>query len=411
MSINNQRFLEGCFEMDFLAISMEIVKGMGLFFIHPLFYLLVFFSLFLGYRRVQRERMNFHTRVYDVVDDFIHPLIPSIFAGIALSLVIVGLGIVIPIGVIALFAVVHFLVLFTGQARWLSPAYTGSLTLLIALVLPSFETGIAIIDRWIAEIYATHLGSLAVLVGVLILIEGILIYNNGHAHSSPKLLKSKRGKTVGGHEAHRLWIIPGLFLLPNGGIPTSEFWPLIATDYSHIGFIAVPFAIGFQQVIRSTLPAHAIINYGKRVILVGLVVIILSSVSLFYAIFVPIVAVVALLLRELIAMAQRLQEEKETNMYTERENGLVILGVIPHSPAAKMNVKIGEVITKVNGVSVKTSQQFYEALQQNSAFCKLEIIDENGEIRFGQTALYDGEHYQVGLLFVQQETINDEKAM
>ncbi len=397
--------------MDFLAISLEIIKGIGFFFLHPLFYLLVFFSLFLGYRRVQRERMNFHTRVYDVVDDFLHPLMPGIMAGFALSIVIVGLGIVIPLGVIALFAVVQFLLLLTGQARWLSPAYTGSLTLLIALVLPKIHTGMTLLDRWFAEIYTVDLGGLAVLVGLLILIEGFLIYKNGHAHTSPKLLKSKRGKTVGGHEAHRLWILPGLFLLPSGGIATSEFWPIIATDYSQIGFIAIPFAVGFQQVIRSTLPVHAIMNYGKRVILVGIVVAALSTASLFYPIFIPVAAIIALLLRESIAIAQRLQEERETNMYTERQNGLVILGVIPHSPAAKMNVQVGEVVTKVNGISVKTSQQFYEALQQNSAFCKLEIIDGNGEVRFGQTALYDGEHYQVGLLFVQKEMSKDEQAI
>lgn len=392
--------------MDFYAIGIELLKGIGLFFLHPLFYILVLFSLFLGYKRVQKERRDFQTRVYDVIDDLITPLVPGLLAGLLLSIAIVSLGIVLPVGVIVLFSLVYVVILLTGQARWLSAAYTGSLTLLVALVLPKIETGTALIDKWIAEINAVHLGGLAILIGLLIFIEGLLILKNSSKHSSPILLKSKRGKTIGAHELRKIWILPVLFLLPSGVIPISDLWPVISTQSTHVGFIMVPFGIGFQQVVRSTLPVHAIINYGKRVLLVGIVVLGLAILSLYVPIFIPFAAVMALLGRELIEIAQKLLEENEINMYTQRENGLVILGVIPKSPASKMNAKVGEVITKVNSVKVKTNQQFYEALQLNSAFCKLEIIDENGEIRFGQTALYDGKHHQVGLLFVHQDKNN-----
>lgn len=392
--------------MDFYAIGIELLKGIGLFFLHPLFYILVLFSLFLGYKRVQKERRDFHTRVYDVIDDLITPLVPGLLAGLLLSIAIVSLGIVLPVGVIVLFSLVYVVILLTGQARWLSVAYTGSLTLLVALVLPKIETGTALIDKWIAEINAVHLGGLAILIGLLIFIEGMLILKNSSKHSSPILLKSKRGKTIGAHELRKIWILPVLFLLPSGVIPISDLWPVISTQSTHVGFIMVPFGIGFQQVVRSTLPVYAIINYGKRVLLVGIGVLGLAILSLYVPIFIPFAAVMALLGRELIEIAQKLHEENEINMYTQRENGLVILGVIPKSPASKMNAKVGEVIIKVNSVKVKTNQQFYEALQLNSAFCKLEIIDENGEIRFGQTALYDGKHHQVGLLFVHQDKNN-----
>lgn len=394
--------------MDFYAIGIGLLKGIGLFFLHPLFYILVLFSLLLGYRRVQRERRDFHTRIYDVVDDLISPLVPGLLAGLLLSIAIISLGIVLPIGVIVLFSLVYVAILLTGQARFLSAAYTGSLTLLTALVLPEFETGTALIDKWIAEINAVHLGGLAILIGLLIFIEGILILKNGPKHSSPRLLKSKRGKTIGAHESRKVWIIPILFLLPIGVLPVSDLWPVLSTQSTQVGFILVPFAIGFQQVVRSTLPVDAIINYGKRVLLIGIVVLGLAILGLYVPILIPITAVIALLGRELIETAQKLREEKETNMYTQREKGLVILGVIPKSPASKMNAKVGEVITKVNSVKVKTNQQFYEALQSNSAFCKLEIIDENGEVRFGQTALYDGNHHQIGLIFVQQNKNNVE---
>ncbi len=398
-------------KVDFYTIGIELLKGIGFFFLHPLFYLLLLFTLFLGYKRVQRERSNFHTRVYDVVDDLLIPIFPSLLAGLIISSFVIGFGIVIPIGVMVLFALVHLLLMITGQARWLSPAYTGGITLLVALVLPEFTTGFALIDRWITEIHSVQLAVLALLVSLLLITEGFLLLKNGAKQTSPRLLKSKRGKTIGAHEAQRMWILPVFFLLPAGPIVTTDYWPLLPLDVSQLGLIAIPFAIGFQQVIRSTLPVHAIINNGKRVLLVGFIVLALSVVSLYVSIFIPVVAVVAIIGREIVATLLKLREDKEINAYTQRENGLVILGVIPRSPAEKMKVHIGEVVTKVNGIRVTSAQQFYEALQHNSAFCKLEIIDSQGEIRFAQTALYDGEHHQIGLLFVTQEQPLHEKVI
>ena len=81
----------------------------------------------------------------------------------------------------------------------------------------------------------------------------------------------------------------------------------------------------------------------------------------------------------------------------------MILGILPSSPAEKLNLQVGEMIMKVNGFSVKTVTEFYQGLQKNRAFCKLEVIDLNGEIRFEQRALYEGEHHELGILFVQDE--------
>ncbi|MCT8140178.1 PDZ domain-containing protein [Anaerobacillus sp. CMMVII] len=397
--------------MDMSVVAMELLKGIGFFFLHPLFYILLLFSFYLGYKRVQRERNNFHTRVYDVVDDILVPLFPGLLAGFVLSILVIGIGIAIPIGVIALYALVYGAILITGQARWLSSAYSGGLTLLIALVLPEFETGLLVIDRWITEIHTAELSGLALLTSFLLIVEGLLILKNGSKKTSPTLLNSKRGKVVGAHEAGRVWILPIFFLLPAGPLFPTEYWPLLNLELSQIGLMAVPFAIGFQQVIRSTLPVHAIISNGKRVLLVATIVLALSILSLYLPIFIPFVALTAIIGRQIVATLLKMSEEKQANFYTQKETGLVILGVLPHSPAEKMNVKIGEIVTKVNGVRIRSAQQFYEALQLKSAFCKLEVIDENGELRFAQTALYDGEHHQVGLLFVGEESQFEDKVM
>lgn len=81
----------------------------------------------------------------------------------------------------------------------------------------------------------------------------------------------------------------------------------------------------------------------------------------------------------------------------------MILGVLPESPASKMALQVGELITKVNGTSVYDEKGLYEALQRNRAHCKLEVLDVNGQVRFVQRALYEGDHHELGILFVQEK--------
>lgn len=116
-----------------------------------------------------------------------------------------------------------------------------------------------------------------------------------------------------------------------------------------------------------------------------------------------VVAVVAILWREWIALSAKLYEQKRPPYFTKRTNGLVILGVLPDTPAHKMALSVGEVIVKVNGIPVVTEDEFYAALQHNRAFCKLEVLNESGEVRFAQSALFEGEHHELGLLFVRDE--------
>lgn len=89
----------------------------------------------------------------------------------------------------------------------------------------------------------------------------------------------------------------------------------------------------------------------------------------------------------------------------------MILGVVPESPADKMDLKVGEVITKVNSISVHDEIQLYRALQKNSAHCKIEVLDINGEVRFAQRALYEGDYHKLGILMIQDDKARDDEAV
>jgi S1-C subfamily serine protease len=157
------------------------------------------------------------------------------------------------------------------------------------------------------------------------------------------------------------------------------------------------------------LPKQAVKALGKRVRLLGIIILALSAAGYWFPLVSIVAVALAILGREGIAFVQRFREDGMPFYFSKKNHGLMILGIIPDSPASKMELKVGELITKVNGNLVKDEKELYEALQKNRAYCKLEVIDTNGEIRFEQRALYEGDHYELGILFVQDERTDGEK--
>jgi hypothetical protein len=248
------------------------------------------------------------------------------------------------------------------------------------------------------------------LLALLLISEGILISRNATKGSSPKLVKSKRGQSVGAHEVKRLWLLPVFLLIPGDvlTLPLS-FWPVFHIGAESYSLLLVPFAVGFNQQIQGMLPKQSIQFHGRKVLTLGILTLILSVVGYWYPLISIVVAALAIIGRELISLMQRLKDDNLPFYFSKKNNGLMIIGIIPESPSDKMGLQVGEIISKVNGVTIRDEHIFYEALQKNRAHCKLEVLDINGEVRFVQRALYEGDHYELGILFVQDQNKYDEK--
>ena len=80
----------------------------------------------------------------------------------------------------------------------------------------------------------------------------------------------------------------------------------------------------------------------------------------------------------------------------------MILDVLSDSPAEKIGLKTGEIISTCNGIPVSNKDELYEALMTNRAYCKLEVFDVNKEKRLLQCALFEGDHHGLGILFVEK---------
>ncbi len=389
-------------------IGLEILKSLGRFFLHPLTYVFVIAAFMLGFQRVKRERKDFHTRVFDVIQQVTSPLVIALIFGLAVSVVTLLLGIEIPVGMLALIMAIWLILLPFRNARWLSITVAGSLALIIAPFLPEAGTNWSFLNQWIIDIQQMDLLNLAWLFTVLFVAESLLILADGWKQTSPAIVKSKRGKMVGEHIASRLWFLPIFLVFPVGEWSAVSWWPLFPlTSGETFGLALVPFVLGFQAKLHGEYPIDGVKKIGKHLVFVNMIVITFAIAAYFYSLMILFVPAAILIGREIVFLSYKLEEKKRTSLFNRQESGMKILGVLPHSTAHKMGLDIGEVIVKANGREVSSQREFYDALQQNSAYCKLEVLDLAGELRFAQSSIFQGDHYQIGCLFVPDDEMGN----
>lgn len=384
--------------------GLELLKGIGRFFIHPSFYIAIIAAVFIGFLRVKRERADFHISVYPPLQELRRFLSSGWIAGIILSIISVACGFTISFGILAtLFITTTFFTLI-GGFRLLSSAFTMGLAFLVIYGANQFGVHIPFIGSYIEKTTDANLSGLVILLGMLLIIEGILMSRNGGKESSPKYRKSRRGLTVGAFQAKRMWFIPMFCFLPAGPLTAPfSWWPSFDWGTHSYSLILVPFIIGFQQQIQSNLPEAAVKKLGRQIMTAGIITTAIAVGGLWISILSLIGTVFAILARAWISYQHRVREGANPYYFTQRPDGLIILAVIPGSPADKLSLKTGEVIHKCNGQAVRNTDEFYRALQKNRAYCKLEVLDTNEQIRFAQGALFEGDHHELGIITVEEK--------
>ncbi|WAA09821.1 PDZ domain-containing protein [Fervidibacillus albus] len=383
---------------------LQILFGIGKFFLHPLLYLGLFYAIYLGYIRVKRERKDFHIRVQDGWFEARTYLAKGFIPGVLLSVVIFLIGFHVSLSFVILSGFVILLFGLLLKPGLLSPAFTIGFTFFFLFAMDAFQWELSILNITLSTNDGGFLSEIALLIGFMVIVEGWLIQRNGSKHTSPKIIRSRRGLKVGIHESKRIWLVPLLFLIPEGSFSSPfDFWPVVPVGSETFSVLLVPYWIGFSQQIRISLPKEGLRAIGRQVIFVGFIATVFGVVSFSY----PMLSIVAVLFamvgRIVIPIVQRFQNNTYPYYFSKNERGIVVLDIIPGSPAEKMGIQIGEIIKTVNGISVANEQEYYAALQRNRAFCKLEVIDEQGENRLVNRALYEGEHHELGVIFIDAE--------
>lgn len=378
-----------------------IVIALASFFLNPVVYIGLLVLFFIAHKRVKLERESFHTRVYARRADFLFSIIPSFVAGVLISIATVAVGTLLPIDVVVAIGVATLLLLVTGQMQLVTPTYLFLLVGLYLVLVPQVIAVPNIDDSMRAPfIFPTIL----FIMTVCLLAQAVLIRKNGLKFVSPQLEKGKRGRYVGIHKINRLWIIPVVFLIPDGIVSLPWSWPLFTVGNMALQPVLFPIILGFKLQTRNQMHRRTD-QHTRTYLLLAIVAAVSTIIVTFYPnawLFASVIGLMGLLHFTLqLSIGQK--AKKDPAFFTEEEESCRVVGVLPHSPAGKMNILIGEELTKVNGMIVFDETTLYQALQKNAVYCKIEVKDKDGEKRFVQGPLYNGEHYQLGVLLVRKQ--------
>ncbi|MBN6206860.1 PDZ domain-containing protein [Ralstonia pickettii] len=381
---------------------LELVKGIGKLFLNPLFYWIIILVTLASYNRIKMERQHFGVKIFVRFTEMKNTWLPAIIVGLMFSIAMIAAGVVFSYGTLLALSVITILLSLNLRFTLLSASYTIGLTYILLLFLPTALGYQNVIEpEFFAE---TNFTALTFLLGFVLIIEAVLMRRVKRNQSFPKLVMSDRGIWIGQHRLEKLSVIPMLLIVPGGMIePFAPYWPLLEIgENGSYGFILFPFLLGFSHTVRGTLVPIAAKSLSKQIIFLGIIVIIVSAAGLYIDGMSLAALILAILGREFITYRFRVKDKKKNPYFQPHPNGLKVLGVIPGTPAERLEIQTGEVITKVNEQKINSPDMFYEALQGSGAYFKLEVLDDQNEIRFVQSPFYEGDHYRLGLIFMKE---------
>lgn len=314
----------------------------------------------------------------------ISQIVMGIFGGVIASLALTYTGVVFKenSGIQALFIISIFLMFI--KPRFVCFSYSGAILGLISIVITYFTTtGEAI--------FHIDIMMLMSFVGILHIVEGILVFIDGHRGSIP-VFSNKGGHILGGYALKRSWVVPiaifiayGTAAVSGGGseIGTPSWWPLIYNDYtlniiSTMVLTALPLfgVLGYSSVTFTRKKQQKVISSSFFIAGFGVLLIVVSQIARFGLIGELIVIVFAPLSHELMLKIQKKIEEKREYLFVS-DNGISVLEVVPYSVAYNMGIRVGDKIISIDDVKMESEVEVYNRIKKGAQNIKL--INNKGD--------------------------------
>lgn len=397
---------------SFFSAGWVLIEEIPSFFINPFLYIFLVMAWMQYRRQTLFERKLFHRRLTHPWEQWLHTVIHGLWAGLLASLIILGLGIVVqPFDLWVIAGLSFFFSLF--HIQYFCFAYAGGLYVLLLTAAKLWPKGSEMaIVRWLWEpLSQANLPSVIGLIALFYLVESLLVRRNRGRGASPIYLNGKRGMLVGAYQLQKFWLLP-LFLfvsVPEGteaALSIPSWWPMLlagAGSGLSMSFVGFPIVLGFSDLMMSQLPEVKAKRSAKSLFRFGFILLVLAFVSKWSIWAGGIAGLFALTGHSLLIRWNIWRQWKEAPIFVQLGKGVVVLSVLPDTPAEKLGILPGDILVKVNGVELNHSEDLYPALQLKSAFCKMEVRNVDGHMKYLQRAVYQGEHHQLGLILAPDE--------
>ncbi|UOF91355.1 PDZ domain-containing protein [Fodinisporobacter ferrooxydans] len=404
--------------MEWLNDVLALFQGYLYLPMNPFFYLAIV-ALWIQYKRqMQIERDMFGLRIHSVADQMLRTILFGCMAGMIGTVFISVFSIAVSSTDLLLIWIVSVL-LSLFHIRYLCFAYAGGLIGFLSICLkfihpPAYLPAVGM-DIWNA-LRDVSAADLLALVALLHILEALLVWLQGSEGALPVFVEGRRGKIVGGFVLQKFWLVPmvsfvGVMGQTHGlagdagayhpfGIQLLSF-PHVFTAYHIAPF---PVMLGYSTWTLTKNTKQKVKQSAGLVAVYGICLLALVELGLKYPILLLLASICSIVVHEWIILFDNKQERMGAPIYIKPLKGLKLLAVLSGTPAEIMGLQAGDTIVRVNGIPVNTPYDFHFAISQNPAYVKLDVLDERGELRLAGKPLYAGDHHQLGVILVPDET-------
>lgn len=372
---------------------MLILKLIGSYLLTPVLWLGILYVIISYNQRINKERKQFRVAINKDFYEGRNFIKYGLFFFVMGSLISMILGLTLPTNSVYIYQILVVLAFLINGFSTTSMLLVMTAAGILELVVPRFIT-------FFGDVFPEISGpSWLLLIFISILADYYLTRNMKKHPLSPRIKSGKRGRNIATYLGRETVVFPLLALIPSGTFSsTLNFWPVFNIGNQKFSLILFPIFISTSVKVIKRAKERVIQDKLKNTeLLLGLTFILIVLTKFMSKLF--LISLIILTIVSVFLEIKLRKKEKDANSwYVETDEGIRIISVQPETPAAKMELQPGDVILTCNNRVVNSEEEFYQALQLNSAYCHVKVRTYEGDLRIAESAIFMDSPHEIGLI-------------
>lgn len=372
---------------------MLILKLIGSYLLTPVLWLGILYVIISYNQRINKERKQFRVAINKDFYEGRNFIKYGLFFFVMGSLISMILGLTLPTNSVYIYQILVVLAFLINGFSTTSMLLVMTAAGILELVVPRFIT-------FFGDVFPEISGpSWLLLIFISILADYYLTRNMKKHPLSPRIKSGKRGRNIATYLGRETVVFPLLALIPSGTLSsTLNFWPVFNIGNQKFSLILFPIFISTSVKVIKRAKERVIQDKLKNIeLLLGLTFVLIVLTKFMSKLF--LISLIILTVVSIFFEIKLRKKEKDANSwYVETDEGIRIISVQPETPAAKMKLQQGDVILTCNNRVVNSEEEFYQALQLNSAYCHVKVRTYEGDLRIAESAIFMDSPHEIGLI-------------
>ena len=372
---------------------MLILKLIGSYLLTPVLWLGILYVIISYNQRINKERKQFRVAINKDFYEGRNFIKYGLFFFVMGSLISMILGLTLPTNSVYIYQILVVLAFLINGFSTTSMLLVMTAAGILELVVPRFIT-------FFGDVFPEISGpSWLLLIFISILADYYLTRNMKKHPLSPKIKSGKRGRNIATYLGRETVVFPLLALIPSGTLSsTLNFWPVFNIGNQKFSLILFTIFISTSVKVIKRDKERVIQDKLKNIeLLLGLTFVLIVLTKFMSKLF--LISLIILTVVSIFFEIKLRKKEKDANSwYVETDEGIRIISVQPETPAAKMKLQPGDVILTCNNRVVNSEEEFYQALQLNSAYCHVKVRTYEGDLRIAESAIFMDSPHEIGLI-------------